>query len=337
MKSVLKKSYLLGLLLLWIFLIVGFISITNWNWNVIINTAPDDSEHRVMLHSLYLKEDVDDAFMRTDTGEKNLKVLDWLAVWGTVSLGSMSSIVWWTGNKITSAIWWGIWWWITNFVNLWSYSVIGGGNINKTYGDNSVAVWGYNWTARNGWVVLWWENGSGGIRWVVLGGSSNTAWENSLAFWKNARWEKNSFAWNDKAEANTARINADSWVLIWTYNPIDGVSLVVSWSVKLGSGKAGRWAINYNGNWCITMYDWKNSHVLGKKSSKEPSCGVSSWCKFGGVLLQNWDVVTGYTVSYSTNCNEKRVKITCENWNLLWWLYPYCYDISSDSRYWGGN
>lgn len=340
MKSVSKKGYLLGLSLLWLFLIVWFISITNWS--IIINTTPDDSEHRAVLHSLYLDGNVTgEALMWTVSESEDLNILNWLSVWWEDMEWFLSSILWGRNNKVSMWTFWGIWWWQSNHVYAWLSSAIAGGLGNSTRWNNSLVVW---WTynqAHDWWVVLWWFVNQAHDWWVVLGGQSNFAlWENSLVLWFWATWYENSFAWNGEAVQNTARIDSNSWVLVWTYNPIEGVSLVVGWSVKLGNGRSVIWGeINFNWSWCMTMYDGRTSHVLGKKSSKNLNCGTISWCWFGRALLQNWDIVVGYTESYSTNCSDKRVAVQCNNWNLLSPIYPspvypYCYEGSSASG-WG--
>lgn len=329
MKSIVKKSYLLLLSLLWWFLVVWFVSVTMWI--TVINTHSDDSEHRVMLHSLYLDGNVTgDVLMWVNENEEALNVRNWLIVGSGIIQwdGDFCSVGWWLENKIeASANGWSIWWWGNNNIHWWENSVIGGGHKNMTRGDNSVVVWWYNNSWFNGWVVLWWSGWGASVGGVALWGKANKAMSNSLVLWKNAQWNMNSFTWNSVAQSNEARINADSWVLIWTYTPIDSVSLVVSWSIKLNNGNDNIWAIRYN-NWCLTMYDG-HTHILGRSSKSV--CGVASWCQFGSILLQDWDVVTGYSVSYSTNCNTVVVTgVTCVAWNLSAQVYPYCYNIDSN-------
>lgn len=324
MKSIVKKSRLLLLLLVW-FLVVWFVSIAIWI--TIINTTPDEFEHRVELKSLYLEGNVTGEFlMWVEENGENLNVKNWLIV-GTGDMqrdGQLSSIGWWLGNKIqNSVVGWGIWWWSENNI-WWDYSAIGGGFGNNTNGNNTVVVWWINNSWFDGWVVLWWRRNSA-TDWMVLGGNKNKAMRYSLILWQNAQWNMNSFAWNGVAQSGEARINADSWVLIWTYSPIDSVSLVVSWSIKLNNGNDIIWAIRYN-NWCLTMYD-RHTHVLGRNSKSV--CSVASWCQFGSVLLQDWDVVTGYTDSYSTNCNTVVTGVSCVAWNLSAQVYPYCYNIDT--------
>ena len=340
MKSIVKKSRLLLLSLVW-FLVIWVVSIAIWI--TIINTAPDDSEHKVRLHSLYLEGRVTDKdLIGVESGKKNLDINNWLVVGFGHNVESnvkYSSIGWGKSSTNTVGIrGWGIWWWLSNKIS-WNNSAIGGGASNRTNWSNSVVVWWRTNKAFSGWIVLWWQR-SQTTNGVVLGWSGNKAMINSLVLGQGAEWEANSFAWNGNAELNTARIEANSWVLIWTYSPIHGVSLVVSWSVKLGSGHDGnKWAIRLNSSWCLTMYDG-HTHVLGRKSKS--MCGVASWCQFGGVLLQDWDAVTGYAVSYSTDCDDTVRQAQCNDWNLSPQVFPYCYKIDSDPRWvwwgwwWGG-
>ena len=326
MKSVVKKSRLLLLSLIW-FLVIWFVSVAVWI--TIINTSPDDSEHKVTLHSLFLEGNVTNKdLIGVESGKENLDINNWLIV-GTGNTqwqGELSSIWWWSDNAIWSNRW-GIWWWRSNTVN-GDYSVIGGGSGNQTNWSNSVVVWWKTNKVFNGWIVLWWMLNTG-TNWIVLGGYKNQAMVNSLVLWRKAAWNANSFAWNSQAEPSSARIKADSWVLIWTYNPVNGVSLVVNWSVKLDDGSDIEWAIRLNSSWCLTMYDG-HTHVLGKSSKSV--CGVASWCQFGSILLQDWDIVTGYKVSYSTNCNSNVISLQCNNWQLSYpsSVYPYCYNIDSN-------
>jgi len=335
MKSILKKCYSLGLLLLWMFLVIWFISMANWSITI-INTAPDDSEHKVTLHSLYLSGNSDEILLWTTTGMESLRVFNWLIassggdIWGA----TLSSDVWWFTNKmIGGGFWLGIWWFF-NKVKNWLYAAIGGGDNNMAIWKNSVIVWWSQGKAYTGWVVLWWlYNEAGG--WVILWWRrSQATWENSLVLWYAAKWHENSFARSGEAQPNKARINANSGVLIWTVNPIDGVSLVVSWSVKLSKWTNITWSITLNDSWCITVYDWKSSHALG--NSSESTCGVASWCQFGSTFLQNWDVVTGYMVSYDNDCGFWQLSAKCDNWKIksekagwYWAIYPYCYNVDN--------
>lgn len=340
MKSVVKKSRLLLLSLIW-FLVIWFVSVAVWI--TIINTSPDDSEHKVTLHSLFLEGNVTNKdLIGVESGKENLDINNWLIVGDSNTVEwivKYSSIGWGKNNKMKwstiNIIGWGIWWWENNTIDNWSNSVIGGWSTNITNGNSSVVVWWYSWNPLRWWVILWWNGSHAYDYGVVLWGRLNRAKKYSLVLWKRAHWEENSFAWSGNAELNTARIETNSWVLIWTYSPIHGVSLVVSWSVKLGSGHDGnKWAIRLNSSWCLTMYDG-HTHVLGRKSKS--MCGVASWCQFGGVLLQDWDIVTGYIVSYSTNCSGQRTQVQCNHWELSRPVYPYCYNIDSNPVRNGGG
>lgn len=338
MKSIVKKSRLLLLSLVW-FLIVWFVSIAIWI--TIINTTPDD-EHKVTLHSLYLEGGVTDKLIRVEDNKENLDVNNWLIVGSNHTVewsAKYSSIGWGQSNTIkwntVDVIGWGIWWWEYNKVNEGSNSAVGWWSNNTTDWGNSVVVWWKKWESLRGWVILWWwgtQQHAFDVG-VVLWGNGNKAGNYSLVLWENVNWwNTGSFVWNGKARQqyySKAGINAKSWVLIWTYNPVDGVSLVVSGSMKLDDGTDDEWVIRLNSSWCLTMYDG-HTHVLGRSSKSV--CNVASWCQFGSVFLQDWDVVTGYRVSYSTNCNGEVTSVQCNNWNLSQQVYPYCYKISDKPR-----
>ena len=188
------------------------------------------------------------------------------------------------------------------------------------------------------WVVVWWSgNKANGENSVVLWGIGNTAnGENSLVLWQNANWYDNSFAWSANARQDEARIDANKGVLIWTYSPVTGVKLVVSWAVKLWMWWTGVWEINMDNDGCMRASDGANSYVLGRGS--ETQCSTNSWCQFGKIILQHGDSVTGYAVSYSDNCTGNAVRLECDSGNLKEssivrnGYYPYCYYVKSDPR-----
>ena len=131
MKSIVKKSRLLLLSLVW-FLVIWVVSIAIWI--TIINTAPDDSEHKVRLHSLYLDGSVTDKdLIGVESGKKNLDINNWLVVGFDHIVGwsvRYSSIGWGERNKMKwntiNITGWGIWWWWDNTIDNWKNSVIGG-------------------------------------------------------------------------------------------------------------------------------------------------------------------------------------------------------------------
>ena len=337
MKIKTKKNYLLGILLS-AFLIIWIINITNGEPNV-INTNPDSSKlHTASLRSLFLGDsDVDTGFswMRVNTWWSSLDILNWLIVWSDNSVSQWSKMVvigWGRGNSVNASnagiAWgsgnavdgenWAIGWWLWN-MGKW---IIAWGNNNKI--DDVL------------WVILWWFKNisKGGI---VLWGSGNMAWENSMAFWQNAKWDKNSFAWNAHALQNSARIDASGWMLIGTYSPVSWVYLVVSGSVKLWSGKfdSTTWWVWVNENGCIKASDGDSLYTLGRSS--ESVCGVDSGCQFGTTILHNGDKVTAYTVSYAKKCEDIAQTVTCKGWkfynsggSIMNVVYPYCYDLSPD-------
>ena len=83
--------------------------------------------------------------------------------------------------------------------------------------------------------------------------------------------------------------------------------------------------------------------MLGKTS--ENKCDAGKWCQFGKTILQDGEIIkkngTGprqvkaYKSPYSTNCENERIDVKCNNWHLessqSSKIYPYCYKISSAS------
>ena len=306
-----KKNYLLGILL-WSFLIIWIINKVIW-----IEIDPSKIEinpHIISLHSLFLgKNDTNYAQIKVNTW--NLNILSWLVIWSGNEINTNSAwIGGWLWNKIMIN-WenWAIWGWSGNIID-WNFWIIGWWNNNKI-----MQPW---------WIILWWSGNTsnGGI---ILWWSGNIAWKDSLVLWSNSLWEEYSFAWNWTAQNNSARINATSWMLIWTLSPIDGVSLTVSWAIKLWNESNNiTWSIFSDSEWCIKFYDWNNESTLGN------ACWINSWCQFGTIILHNWDIVEGYTDYYSTNCINKKQKVECKDWKfyksptyntVVSKLYPYCY------------
>ena len=336
MKHILKKTCLLWLSLLFIFSIVWFIGVTNlvnWENGVTINTNPTSDLHRPSLYSLFLSGDVSQSWMAS-LSNNFLSVLNWLIVWDKnnandelnyvfIGWGIDNSVksdyawIWWGSGNSVSGQWGAIGWWRKNEVN-WNYWVVVWGYSNEA-SDNGVVIWWQGLTGKNGWVVLWWEK--------------NVAWSESLVLWKNARWGDYSFARNKGAGNNEAWINADNWVLIWTYDVKPWVALVVSGAIELSKKSnepVDMWEMR-NNNWCIEVNDGGSRHVLGKTS--ESKCSAGAWCIFGKTKMQDGDTLVGYTKSYiDGDCEDVAREVKCDNWNLSIDAYPYCYVISPASN-----
>lgn len=344
MKGSSKRVNLLWLSLLWIFWIVWFINLTN---GIQIDPPSAESGHVVRLYSLFLwnsSSDTGSVSMKVNEGENFLEMQGWLAVWSGNTVG----------DNVDSAV---IWWWLNNEIsvngkNLWILgwtkntvwgvnSLIGGWFGNSVSAQNAV-VWGWSGnivSASNG-VVIWWEkNRVEGENWVVLWGRSNKAnWKNSLVGWYGAEWNNWSFAWSVKAKDNTARIDVNSGMLIWTVTPKNWVRLVINWAVSLAKFKNKdswtAWEIKVASG-CIYAYDGQHWQVMGKAS--KANCGdASQMCRFWESVLYWWETATGYTNFYSTTwCNKIEVKVVCSGWNLVnnkniaGTYYPYCYKISN--------
>lgn len=351
MKNVLRKSYLLWLSLLLFFSVILFLNVTN---GVVINTKPIKL-HESSLYWLYLSgvDEHEDSWLNIGVGNEFLSVLNWLIIWNFHDQWSTSKFItiwWWSGNAVKSDNAW-IGWWQRNTVNGFSERwAIWWWNGNTVDWIGWVVVWWASNVAGNLGAVLWWRKNKikgDGMFWVVLWWSGNVVWNNGLVLWKNSDWGSDSFSWNNpEVWERGAGINADSWVLIWTYNPKESVALVVGWAVKLWKNQepVSRWEID-NKEWCIKVHDWASVHVLGKTSESESQCGAGKWCQFGRTMMQHGDKITttssvikAYKKPYSTGCVNERIEVTCNNWNLessqSSTIYSYCYTISDNPTMW---
>jgi hypothetical protein len=227
--------------------------------------------------------------------------------------------------------------------------------------DNAAIGWGMdNSILWENWVVAGWSTNKWGEGWVVLWWSSNVAtgvvlwWKNNsvdkdwLAMWQWAIWKEWSFVWNDSADkvtaiSNSARIWAQKWVLIGTYTPKDGVSLVVNWPVKLWDADDSvlnvPWEIRSK-NGCLYAFDGNGWHVLGNASAG--NCNdlqLAKTCKFGRILLQQWDLAEAYSMIYhsSNGCEANKTDVVCTDGHLVpvngWeadkYIYPSCYNLDT--------
>ena len=350
MKNMLKKSCLLWLSLLLVFSIVWFVGVASWL--VVIDTQPSGL-HQSSLYWLYLRDEDDtdenndswlnDGSYSISFSKKFLSVLNWLIIWKEHNPNSSKLVViwWWKNNSLKDDHTW-IGWWVGNSVNAEDWAIWWWNDNTVGWVGGVVVWWQKNTDNGDFWVVVWWHNGrSDDNFWVVLWWQSNVGKSDSLILWNTAKWGDGSFSWNYSAENfdNVAEINATRWVLIWTYSPIDRVALVVNWAVKLWNDNypTQKWEINSK-DWCIKVHDDGDNinHVLGKTSESDTQCWAGKWCQFWKTLLQHGDVVSStnptikaYSAPYATNCNSKRITITCYNWNLGPNVYPYCYDISN--------
>lgn len=332
-----KKYYLLWLFLLSIFCLAWIVSITSWAW-VVINTKPTlDDQHRWRLHSLFLW---DAAALKVYSWSESLTISGWLIIWSGMNLIGEPSLVmiWgWENNNI----WWKnswIAWWERNTISDWNDSAIWGGSGNYVEWENAVVVWGSRNTAENRGIVVWWYSNTWVDGGIILWWYKNYAeWNNSLVMWKNSTWLEWSFSWNaNNSIKNSARIDVQSGVLIWTYWVKIGTRLVVSGAIKLWESKYDiTWAIQLNNKGCLMMYDGSSRQVFGKLSEKNPECNQWSPCEFGNTIAQEWDIVTGYFNYYARDCRTIAQRVICRGWKFYSGdtsveIYPYCYDISLD-------
>ena len=305
MKKISKKSILSWLALLWVTLIIWFVNA------LLIDIDNSVDLPNVRFHSLFLWSS---SLLYMSGDSKALRIWSWLMFWGLdVGIG------WWSGNKIM------------NGVN--PTKVIGWWEDNHSY--EWVVVWWFHNEANN-WVVVWWfENQA--TESTILGWLNNrTLLGNSLAFWSGALAYEYWFSWNSDIsdESKMARIDAESGVLIWTYNPVTGVNLVVNWAVKIWWKKIEEGGVKGEiraVSWCYYAFDGSNWHVINDWDITDcGEFGLDWACKFGNVLYSSGEVVIGYTEPYALEC----VKIA---WQCIWWsifswseilnIYPYCYEL----------
>jgi hypothetical protein len=305
--------------------------------------------------------------MSTSPDTKTLDIFKGLVVNDTVEESEDKSwlivVGGWQSNTITSSDQSGIAWGYGNVINGQDNAAIGGGNGNHVSWEIGVVAWWKGNTSEKGWVVLWWQSNTANgklqdgviIGGIVLWWKGNTAGVNGLAMWQWAIWGDWSFVWNDDAvntvtaASNSARIWAQNWVLIGTYTPKDGVSLVVNWPVQIWNNNsvwatATAWEIR-SVEGCLYAYDGDSWHILGKSSvgdCKNKMTNLANTCEFGRVLLQEWDKVDAYSMryhpSYGCETSDVKTKVVCTNWQLIpenggdanKYIYPSCYNLSGE-------
>lgn len=247
------------------------------------------------------------------------------------------SIGWWVDNTISSVENSGIWWWNGNLVDS-AVSVIWWWSENRVKADskfNTVAWW-YSNLVANEWSIVGWENN------VVIGRSVVVWWsgnhvdgDGSMAFWSGSKWWARSFSWNSPIVRDySAIIVATGWVLIWTYEPVTWVNLVVEGAVKIWTGllteNVGEIRMQSG---CFYWYDGRDWHVINKQSWEWCPKVV---CAYGSVLLSPGDSVPAYTRPYAKDCSQMLVTGYCYAdwtfWNPGVQYYPYCYNLSGGVR-----
>ena len=184
--------------------------------NALLIDIGDDSVNlpNVLVHSLFLWSDSKKAHVYMSGESKVLRIWSWL-MFRDLDIG----IGWWSGNKIENGV---------DFTK-----VIGWWENNKVFDEMWVVVWWRNNIVNNMWVVIWWDSNKSDESGIVLGWYKNVSKDYGLPFWSEATAQIKSFSWNSSSVENQAVIEAASWVLIWTYNPVTGVNLVVNWAVKI--------------------------------------------------------------------------------------------------------
>lgn len=344
MKNTSKLACLFSLWLLSSLCMLASINITNGEFNIDLNFWSNLTEttHKSRLKTLFLwwGENWIDSPAWMTTSSTSLDVFKGLIVGKTIwEAGNYSSVVigGWQWNQIrsdkagiaggtsnhitTTAELAAIGWWASNSVSQRNWVVAGWSwNFVKNLGASSNEWWVVLWGADNksdAGVVLWWKG--------------NEIGKNGLAMWVSAKWGDRSFVRNDgtfngTASEGSAVIWAKNGVLIWTYTPVTGASLVVSWAVKIWgtSENPVAWEIRLETDNCLYAYDGTKWHILGKNSQTSctaHSSDVAVTCEFGRILLQEGNVVDeAYSQAYASSCSA--VKVTCKNVGGVWKLVP---------------
>ena len=334
MKKASKLGYLLWLpVLVWAFMLC-IINVVNGD--VSIRIPAPGYLHRSLLFSLSLWRTEADANVTVDVDNRLLNVSNWIVMWENNDVANSvnyASIWWWKGNYIAASVEKsGIWWWNGNAIGS-SFSVIwwwSGNSINWGNSQaNAIAWWASNITQAGGTVVGWlWNNAKG--TWVILWWQNNSFdGDGSMILWSDSQWGKWSFSWNSSISQNySAIIMATGGALIWTYETVSWVNLVVDWAVKLWNNSiewmAGEIRLQ---SWCFYGYDGSQWHVINRWLWNQCFDNEIT-CKFGSTVLYPGDSVWAYTSPYSDDCVLQRV--TCyDDWTL--WdgddYYPYCHDF----------
>lgn len=342
-------------------LFVGIFGIANGVTIKTINMDASDllNNHRVHVKSLNLWT-WSDYYEVAVKGLESFNISDWLVVWreNTKSNGWLNVAVgWWTKNEVKwNSVW--IVWGNSNKITIGEQNnaVIGGWLSNTSNWGESVIWWGRSNIIKEGggWIILGWYQNSAYMDNVVLWWFKNQSfWTNSWILWNNAKASLSSFSWNDGQEiqmiwesGKNANIRASAGILIWTYDVLTWVNLVVNGAVQIWDSSTSwvGWEVKMV-NGCLYAYDGNHWHVLGKNSEVAWNCNTINTgdvCKFGKVELQAWDRVIAYSQPYAVNCNKNTIAqtVTCSGWVLLtngWdtkYTYPSCYTVSSTPTLW---
>ena len=314
-----KRSYIIGISLLSLLMVVWFVNITNNTLAVDINvTKIKELWHKTRLHSLYLWGNGTWSLVLTWDSNKYLDISEWLIVWRWANWnGSGIVIGWWSWNTVNGKNAW-IGGWYENTAN-WNNSVVGWGSGNNA-SDGWVVVWWMGNTANQG-VVVWWVNNNtnGG---TILWWENNVWLSNSLVLWSNANWWDKSFSWNaDNTDSESARIGGDG-LIVWSGSLTWVIKLYVDGVVKVDKEKYKKeWEIWLDNDNCLQGYDGQGYVNFWKWWT----CGSRGECQFGSIYIQSGDTVTGYVNYYEVkdginarkeNCSDKKT-LTCSNGRLL--------------------
>ena len=353
MKNTSKLACLFSLWLLSGLCMLASVNITNGAaFNIDLNfwNNLSDTTHKSRLKTLFLW-----------WGESWMESPAWMTTSST-SLDVFKGLIvdrnGWTAGDYSSVVIGG---WKWNQIQSDKSGIAGGASnhINPSAELAAIGWWASNTVSQKNWVIAWWSwntvEGSN-VWWVVLWGADNKSdagvvlwWQgneigkNGLAMWVSAKWAARSFVRNDgtfngTASEGSAVIWTKNGVLIWTYTPVAGASLVVNWAVKIWgtSDSPVAWEIRLETDNCLYAYDGTKWHILGKNSQTSctaHSSDVAVTCEFGRILLQEGNIVDAYSKAYASDCNAVKATVTCQKVNGVWKLmsgtteykYPTCY------------
>ena len=256
-------------------------------------------------------------------------------------------ILWWKNNQISkNKNWWIILWWENNIawknsLVLWSNSIWGEYSFVWNLKSNTESETDYSaLIGASGWVLI---NTYEPIKWVSLVVSwAIKLWKQNYHLDLDEDWKilSNDYQFfNNNYEACKSNFNHS--------NICKKLDLDWGWEVDFGDYQSkehilsnngtmfSSWWVAVDGKWCIQFYDWNTYNTLGKVSEDSGKCGINTWCVFGKTTLNNWDIITGYRVTYAKKCEDVAQTVTCKNWDLYSGntkitIYPYCYDLSPD-------
>lgn len=329
MKKASKLGYLLWLpILIWVAI---FFTINIVNGDVSITIPSPMDLHRPQLRTLSLWKTETWAQVGVDVENNRLNISHWLIIWqsnGVEGGANYVSIGWWRENYIASVEKSGIWWWNNNKIYS-SSSVIWWWSGNSISWDNSqvsAIAWGLSNKTQAWWIIVGWAGNQANGTWVIVWWQNNSVnGDGSLVLWSNSWGWKWSFSWNNSdVQDYSAVIMTSKGTLIWTYEPVTWVNLVVDGAVKVWTNQiewvAGEIRMQSG---CFYAYDGSIWYVINKWLWNE-CINTNMSCVWDYEELQPGDSVLAWISPISLNCPIEEVTLTClSNWTF-WCIWDAC-------------